>query len=104
MQMDDERPTIDDYARIQKQTPGSYLIDVRTPQEFARGHLPGARNVELARITTLPTIVPDKSAKLFLYCRSGRRSGIATEYMRSLGYGNVTSMGGIKDWHGPIER
>ncbi len=96
--------TINEYAKIEKQTPNAQLFDVRTPNEFAQGHLPGAKNVPLDQISTLPDMVPDKATPLFLYCRSGRRSGMACKYMQQQGYTNVTNMGGILDWKGDVEK
>lgn len=98
------KKSINEYAQIEKQTKGAQLFDVRTPQEFAQGHIPGAKNVELAHIDQLPKLVPDTQTPLFLYCRSGRRSGMAADFMRQNGYTNVTNMGGIIDWNGPIEK
>jgi rhodanese-related sulfurtransferase len=80
--------------------PGTVLLDVRTPAEFADGHLAGATNVDMqaadfaARLATL-----DRSARYALYCRSGHRSGIAADQMRAAGFGDVVDLaGGITAW------
>ena len=55
-------------------TPGARLVDVRTPGEYAGGHIPGAVNVPLQQIGAIASEVPDKSTPLFVYCMSGARS------------------------------
>lgn len=78
-----------------------YLVDVRTPEEYYGGHIPGALNYPLSRIEEKqPT--EDKDALLVLYCRSGNRSGQALRILESLGYTNVHNFGGIIDWDGEI--
>ncbi|AJR10026.1 rhodanese-like domain-containing protein [Photobacterium gaetbulicola] len=65
------------------------IIDVRTHEEFIDGHLPGAINIPYEQIESLTTFAPDKSQSLFIYCRSGRRSGIAEATLSKLGYSNI---------------
>ncbi len=75
------------------------IIDVRTPDEFAAGHLQGAVNSDVeggafsAFIATL-----DKNATYVVYCRSGRRSAIAANAMAQAGFTDVHDIGGIADW------
>ncbi|MGR8949883.1 MAG: rhodanese-like domain-containing protein [Gammaproteobacteria bacterium] len=70
-------------------------IDVRTPAEFASGHVKSAINIEFQTIAErIATVTEDKSADIRLYCRSGRRSGVAQETLRKLGYKNVSNEGG----------
>jgi phage shock protein E len=77
--------------------PDAILIDVRTPEEFAQGALPGARQIEFDRIAgQIAAIAPDKNQPIVLYCRSGRRSGIALQTLYELGYHNVTNAGGYE--------
>ena len=74
------------------------VIDVRTPAEFAEGHLEGAVNIDIeagdfgSKIESL-----DKAGTYVLYCHSGRRAGIAKDQMTSAGFTNVTNVGGITD-------
>lgn len=65
---------------------GTVLIDVRTPEEFATGHLEGALNlpVELAGFAEAVADL-DPDAEYLVYCRSGRRADVAIEYMTGLG-------------------
>ena len=82
------------------------VIDVRTPAEFAAGHIPNAVNIELDAIVSgnIPEALADKSAKYLLYCRSGRRSGIAARYLHDHGWEDVVNFGGILDCPHEIER
>lgn len=71
-------------------------LDVRTPQEFAAGHLEGAILIPHTEIEKeIARLVPDKGAIIHTYCRSGRRSGIAKKKLEALGYTNVTNRGGF---------
>ncbi|MGR5065289.1 rhodanese-like domain-containing protein [Photobacterium sp. DNB22_13_2] len=65
------------------------IIDVRSHEEFIEGHLPSAINIPYEQIELLTTFAPDKSQSLFIYCRSGRRSGIAEEALYKLGYSKI---------------
>lgn len=75
-----------DVAPQAAQATASMIIDVRTPEEFAQGHLDGAVNipVELPSFTAqIQALDPD--ASYLVYCRSGRRADVAIDYMQSLG-------------------
>ncbi len=85
-------------------TPGAVLLDVRTPQEFAVKHIPGAVNVPLQVIYTAYTAIPEKSTPVYVYCRSGARSKTAAAELGRLGYNTVKEIGGIIHWRGPVER
>lgn len=77
---------------------GGILLDVRSPEEFASGHLKGALNIPHDRIAEeIAAAVPDKSAQVILYCRSGRRAGTALDTMKAMGYENVSNFGGLED-------
>ncbi|MCA1929665.1 rhodanese-like domain-containing protein [Rheinheimera sp.] len=72
----------------------SLWIDVRTAEEFQAGHLEGAINIPYDEIAErIEAVGADKSAEIKLYCRSGRRSGIALETLRSMGYNNASNAG-----------
>ena len=72
------------------------LIDVRTPEEFAQDHIPGALNIEYQNIAQQASRAAwAKDDKLILYCRTGRRSEIAYKSLQNLGYKNVLDYGGI---------
>lgn len=78
---------------------GVTLVDVRTAEEFAAGHIEGAINVANESIgTEMPEALPDKDATIVVYCRSGRRSADAAAKLAAIGYTQVYDMGGIIDW------
>ena len=75
------------------------LIDARTDEEFAAGHIAGAVLIPEYEIAArAENELPDKQALILVYCRSGRRSKIASEELARLGYTNVKEFGGIIDW------
>ena len=74
------------------------LIDVRSAEEFQSGHLHGAINIPHTEIADrIASAVPDKNAKLRLYCRSGRRVRIAMDALKKLDYNDLEDHGGIND-------
>lgn len=76
-----------------------YLIDARTEEEFAEGHIENAILIPEYEIATrAEKELPDKEQLILVYCRSGRRSKIASEELVKLGYTNVKEFGGIIDW------
>jgi len=68
---------------------GARVIDVRTPQEYEAGHVPGALNIPFDEIRQRASEVGAADAPVVLYCRSGRRSAIAAEGLRGLGFTRV---------------
>ena len=94
----------DEAAAILETEEGFLLLDVRTPEEFAGGHIPGAVNLPNESIGTddIPQL-PDKNQKILVYCRSGNRSRQASSKLIRLGYTNVLEFGGINTWTGPTE-
>lgn len=84
----------------------SYIIlDVRTEEEYAEGHIKNAvliPDYEIAERAEKE--LTDKNQLILVYCRSGRRSKIASDVLASLGYTNVVEFGGIIDWQYDIEK
>ena len=75
------------------------IIDARTEAEFAEGHIEGAILIPEYEIAErAEKELPDKDALILVYCRSGRRSKIASKELVKLGYTNVKEFGGIIDW------
>ena len=75
------------------------LVDVREPSEFSTGYIAGAQLIPLGTIeSNFEAAIPDKDAKIFVYCRSGNRSAQAAKKLVDLGYTNVFDIGGILDW------
>ncbi|MDZ7899277.1 MAG: thioredoxin domain-containing protein [Arcicella sp.] len=91
-----------DFANKANEIPAAPIIDVRTPDEFSKGHIPKAKNINWngddfdKQIATL-----DKSKPVFVYCLSGGRSSSAANKMRSDGFKEVYELdGGIMKWRG----
>ena len=79
------------------------ILDVRTPEEYAEGHIPGAINLPNEDIHGQdPELLPKKDQKILVYCRSGNRSRQASEKLYDLGYENILEFGGINTWPGEI--
>ena len=75
------------------------IIDARTEEEFAEGHIENAILIPEYEIAErAEKELPDKEQLILVYCRSGRRSKIASEELVNLGYTNVKEFGGIIDW------
>jgi len=83
-----------------EKTPGIILVDVRTPEEYATGHLANSTLLPLDQVDAkASTVLKDRNAPVMLYCHSGRRSDIAANMLKAQGYTNVTSViGGIAAW------
>ena len=75
------------------------ILDVRTEEEFAEGHIPGAVLIPDYEIgERAQEMLPDKEQLIFVYCRSGNRSKKASAELAEMGYTNVKEFGGIIDW------
>lgn len=92
-----------------KKEPGLVVLDVRTPAEFAAGHVPGARNISHDELPArLAELAPLKDQPVVLYCRSGRRTAIAVRALRDAGFKQLLHLEG--DWQSweatkqPVER
>lgn len=87
-----------------KQAKRDYLVvDVRTPGEFAQGHLPTAVNVPVDRVAA-ELAPPRPDVPLVFYCKRGVRSARATEIARKRGFTNTTNFGGLDRWTGRMEK
>lgn len=89
--------------------PDAQLIDVRTPAEFASGYLKDAINIDFNANTFQETLGKlDLEAPLFLYCRSGNRSGKAAKIAQEMGFTEILDLdGGIIRWNNenrPIQK
>lgn len=85
---------LEDYIKDQD----AILIDVRRPEEYAEGYLEDAINIPNECIEDIERIVQDKNRNIYLYCRTGNRSGQSLEKLKKLGYKNVYNIGGIEDY------
>ncbi|GAB1484022.1 hypothetical protein MASR2M78_28390 [Treponema sp.] len=83
------------------------LVDVRTEAEYAEGHIPGAVLFPFDELenrkTDFAKLAPAKDAAIVVYCRSGRRSGVAASTLSKLGYTNIADAGAISTWKGKLE-
>lgn len=84
---------------------GYIIIDARTQEEYDEGHIPGAILIPEYEIKDkAEKELTDKNQLILVYCRSGRRSKIASQELVNLGYTNVKEFGGIIDWNYEIVR
>ena len=92
---------MDEAITMMEEESGYIILDVRTPEEFAEKHIPGALNIPNETIGTeeIPEL-PNKEQLILVYCRSGNRSKQASEKLVALGYTNIVEFGGINDWPG----
>ena len=90
--------------RIMDSEEGYIILDVRTQEEYDQGHIPGAILIPDTEVeVTAEEVLTDKDQLLLVYCRSGRRSKLASEILVELGYTNIKEFGGIIDWPYEIE-
>jgi phage shock protein E len=91
--------TASDFSTAMKK-PGTIVLDVRTPAEYASGHLPQAQNIDIEAADFATRIAAlDKKATYAVYCHSGNRSGVAMEQMAAANFSNVYDLaGGIGAW------
>ena len=81
------------------------ILDTREQDEFDEGHIPGAILIPYTEIENkAEEMLPDKDKLILVYCRSGRRSKIASESLAKLGYTDVKEFGGIIDWPYEVEK
>ncbi|MGN0261923.1 MAG: rhodanese-like domain-containing protein [Eggerthellaceae bacterium] len=85
-------------------TEGAVLLDVRTAEEYADGHIPGSMNIPLNTVPVVLERIPDKNTPLFVHCLSGARSGKAVAFLKKQGYTQVKNIGGFNLYTGPIEK
>lgn len=98
-----KQPDINQGVNEYRNTDKAVLIDVRTPQEYKGGRIPGSKNIPLQNINKVESIVKAKDTPLFAYCLSGARSRQAVGGLQRMGYTNATSIGGISAYSGKVE-
>ncbi len=88
-----------DFSTAMK-APGTVVLDVRTPAEYASGHLPRAMNIDIEGANFANQIATlDKNSTYAVYCHSGNRSGAALEQMTAAGFSHIYDLaGGIGAW------
>lgn len=80
------------------------LLDVRTREEYAEGHVPGSVNLPLQDIDKIKRVQADKKSAIYVYCLSGARSRQAKKFLERSGYLNVKDLGGFVNYKGKVER
>ena len=91
--------TAEDAKKLMDTESDYIIVDARTAEEFAEGHIPGAILIPEYEIADRARAeLQDKDQLILVYCRSGRRSKIASQALTDLGYTNVKEFGGIIDW------
>ena len=97
-------PDINKGVEEYQTTDGAVLLDVRDPEEYASGHIPGAVNIPREEIEKAKELIPDQDTPIFTYCYSGRRSDYAGISLRKMGYKSVKNIGGITSYKGTLEK
>ena len=98
-----KHPDINQGVQEYKNAAGAVLLDVRTPQEYREGHIPGSQNVPLQQLDKVEEVTENKDTVLYVYCRSGARSSQAVSLLNHMGYTNVHNIGGIAAYSGKVE-
>lgn len=81
------------------------IVDVRSRDEYASGHIPGAVCIPNETISNVePAQLNDKDQNIIVYCQTGMRASKAAKKLKRLGYKNIYNFGGINSWRGNIER
>ncbi|MBZ0300324.1 MAG: rhodanese-like domain-containing protein [Anaerolineae bacterium] len=83
-------------SRFAADTP-HFLLDVRTPEEFATGYITGATNISVQTLADRLSEVP-KDTPVVVYCRSGNRSAQAARILSDAGYSEIYDLGGVNSW------
>ena len=96
--------TAEEAKAVMDREEGYVILDTRTQEEFDDGHIPGAILIPHDEILeSAEEVLTDKDQLILVYCRSGRRSKLASEDLISLGYTNIMEFGGIIDWPYEVE-
>jgi len=95
--------------RLEQKDPDLVVLDVRTPDEFAAGHVPGARNVSHELLASrIDELAAARDKQVVLYCRSGRRTLLAEDVLRKAGFKRLGHLeGDFLAWEAekrPVER
>lgn len=97
-----KRPDINKGVEEWRNTTNAVLLDVRTVDEYRQGHIDGSLNIPLQDIHSVRNNIPDLDKPIYVHCLSGARSAQATSVLKSMGYTNVTDIGGINSYRGKV--
>ena len=98
-----KQPDINQGVQEYKNAAGAVLLDVRSPQEYREGHIPGSQNVPLQQLDNVEEVAENKETALYVYCHSGMRSRQAVSLLQAMGYINAHNIGGIAAYQGKVE-
>lgn len=97
------RITPDEAQVLMKQEQDYLILDVRSPEEYAQGHIPHAINIPMERVgDEPPKELPDRNQMIFVYCVKGIQSMNVANRLAHMGYKNIVEMGGLQDWNGEL--
>ena len=99
-----KHPNINQSVKEYNDLPVAILLDVRTPQEYREGHIPGSVNLPLQSLDNAEEIIENEDTPIYVYCHSGIRSRQAAVLLGAMGYTNVKNIGGIAAYSGKVER
>ena len=85
-------PDINQGVKEYSTTDSAVLLDVRTPDEYRQGHIPGSKNVPLQSIDKVGCMIDNKATPIFVHCLSGARSRQAAAILKQMGYTNVKNI------------
>ena len=91
-----KNPLADEGRKLVEQ--GATLLDVRTPAEFGRGHVAGAKNIPVNEVPHRLSEVGPKHKPVVLYCRSGARRATAAQILQQAGFEHVLDIGPMPRW------
>jgi rhodanese-related sulfurtransferase len=83
---------------------GAKVVDVRTADEFASGHVPGAVHIPYDQLPGRAAEIGPPTTPVVLYCRSGRRSAIAVEALKKAGFSKLYDLQTVTAWPGPLAK
>ena len=98
-----KQPDINQGVEEYRQAADAVLLDVRTPQEYREGHIPGSQNMPLQQLDKVEEVTENKDTVLYVYCHSGARSRQAVSLLKHMGYTKVLNIGGIAAYSGKVE-
>ncbi|MBS6546847.1 MAG: rhodanese-like domain-containing protein [Butyricicoccus pullicaecorum] len=97
-------PDINQGVEAYRTTPDAVLLDVRMPDEYREGAIPGSKNIPLPMLEQAGRVIPSESTPVFVYCYSGGRSRKAVEILQQMGYSDVRNIGGIASYTGELDK
>lgn len=96
------RKDINEGVKRFRENKDAVLLDVRTSEEYASGHIEGSQNIPLDELDRVDSVIKNKNVPLYVHCLSGGRSARAAAYLRGKGYKEVYDIGGIGLYRGKI--